>query len=63
MQNIRDGRPSDKPLFGCLFGHDWDTHQHLFAPDDQPAAGTRLVVIAWKQCPRCGASKLIHILK
>jgi hypothetical protein len=60
MQDIRDGRPSDKPLFGCLFGHDWYVQQHNVKADDNPRV---VFVIAWKQCGRCAKSKLIHILK
>jgi hypothetical protein len=42
----------------CLFRHCWDTHQVLLRPDND----ARTFVLAWKQCERCGSSKLIHIL-
>jgi hypothetical protein len=42
----------------CWFKHQWETKQFgVQAADDR-----NQFVIAWKQCPRCGASKLIHIL-
>lgn len=59
MQNVRDGTLHLKAS-GCLFRHQWHTHQHFFRADDNPRVD---VVIAWKQCRRCGKSKLIHILK
>lgn len=43
----------------CLFGHLWQRHQHNVQADDTDRV---VLVIAWKQCPRCGASRLIHIL-
>jgi ligand-binding SRPBCC domain-containing protein len=42
----------------CLFRHKWDTHQHNFTTDDGAT-----IVIAFKICLRCAASKLIHLLK
>lgn len=44
----------------CFFGfHDWVIKQHGFMIE----TGNCEVVIAWKQCRDCGASRLIHILK
>lgn len=49
------------PQWFCRVGfHLWETHQHNFRAVDTACTE---VVIAWKQCPRCGASKLIHILR
>ena len=50
--------------FSCRRGvkHEWQLYQHNFVTDDRPTRGRRVVVIAWKQCGRCGKSKLIHIL-
>lgn len=44
----------------CWFRHLWRVHQHNITTD-----GIRppTIVIAWKQCERCAASKLIHILE
>jgi hypothetical protein len=39
-------------------GHRWQVHQTLVTPDWDAA-----FVLAWKQCPHCAASKLIHILR
>jgi hypothetical protein len=44
----------------CWFGHLWRVHQHNVAADED---ASHVFVIAWKQCSRCGASRLIHILK
>jgi hypothetical protein len=60
MQDVRDGNVIRRPLFGCLFGHEWYTKQHSVRADDDDRA---VFVIAWKQCRRCAKSKLIHILK
>lgn len=46
----------------CLFRHDWQVHQHNLRADD-PGPPNIIIVIAWKQCPRCGSSKLMHILR
>lgn len=48
----------------CWFRHAWQTHQHCVQTDDQPPPGhgTRLFLIAWKQCTRCAKSRLIHVL-
>lgn len=44
----------------CWIGwHWWTVHQELFLTHRSAWE----VVIAWKQCRRCGASRLIHILK
>lgn len=39
--------------------HRWDTHQVAV---DGSYVGTMTFVIAWKQCAKCAASRLIHIL-
>lgn len=45
----------------CRLGfHVWETHQHNFDASDTRGV---VAVIAWKQCPHCGGSKLIHILR
>lgn len=43
----------------CWFRHAWRVHQYgvLTSAYDCPA-----IVVAWKQCERCAASKLLHIL-
>lgn len=48
-----------KWLICLLRGHLWETHQHGFVID----TGRSDVIIAWKQCRRCAASRLIHILR
>lgn len=45
--------------FLCWFKHKWQTKQYSI----NAACDARVTfVIAWKQCPRCGGSKLVHIL-
>lgn len=39
--------------------HKWQVVQVCLRPDDDSTC----FVMAWKQCPRCAASKLIHILR
>jgi len=41
----------------CWFRHLWRVHQVGVTDDDN-----RSFVLAWKQCERCAASKLVHIL-
>lgn len=59
MQDVRDGTLHLK-MSGCLFRHQWRTHQHNVRAEDNRHV---IFVIGWKQCQRCGKSKLIHILK
>lgn len=42
----------------CWFRHAWQTHQVGVMAHD----GNFGFVLAWKQCPRCAASKLVHVL-
>lgn len=42
----------------CWFKHDWDVHQESLLTVKPKLA----VVVAWKQCCRCGKSQLIHVL-
>lgn len=60
MQDVRDGTVIRRPLFGCLFRHDWRVHQHCVEASDNARV---TMVIAWRQCLRCAKSQLIHILK
>lgn len=48
----------------CLLGvHRWRWHQELFLTHAWAEAPKAEVVIAFKVCERCAASRLIHILK
>lgn len=42
----------------CWFRHKWWTNQ-VGVTDDNGCC----FVLAWKQCERCAASKLIHVLR
>ncbi len=60
MQNVRDGRVTIRLWPRCLFKHQWQVYQHNVEANED----IRFVfVVAWKQCPHCGKSKLLHILE
>lgn len=52
--------------FRCWFRHRWEVQQEVFLTENlrgEHSGVNREIVIAWKQCKRCGASHLLHILK
>jgi len=47
----------------CWIGfHEWETHQRRFQTNDIGPPWIN-IVIAWRQCSVCAASRLIHILE